>query len=60
MKSEDPYKECANCKTLGDCPHPDVEENCLGTPMCPDCCPRPIEIMKETLKKRKERKCKTY
>jgi hypothetical protein len=54
MKEDNnPYPECVKCKDLGDCPHPDIEMNCLGTPMCPDCCPRPIDIMKETLKKRK-------
>jgi len=54
MKSENPYKECEKCKTIADCPHPDVEDNGLGTPMPPDVCLRPIEVMNETLKMRKK------
>jgi hypothetical protein len=54
MKNGDlPYEECKDCKTLGDCPHPDIEMNNMGTPMPPDCCPNPIKVMNATLKKRK-------
>jgi hypothetical protein len=48
-----PYKECFGCKTLEDCPHPDVVNDGLGSPFIPDCCPRPMEVMKATLKKHK-------
>jgi len=57
---ENPYHECKNCKTLADCPHPDVENNMFGTPMAPDICPRPIEIMKETYKNKKLRRISPY
>lgn len=51
MKTASPlYPECEKCNTLADCPHPEVEDNLLGTPMCPEGCPRPIEVMKATLK----------
>jgi hypothetical protein len=53
MKSESPYKECETCKEIADCPHSDVEPNGFSTPMPPECCPKPIEIMNATLKKRK-------
>ena len=53
MKSENPYPECETCKDLGDCPHPEVAQDGMGTNMTPDCCPKPIEVMKATVKKRK-------
>jgi hypothetical protein len=53
MGYKNPYPECENCKTLGDCPHPDVAQDLLGSPMPPDLCPRPLTIMANTLKKRK-------
>ncbi len=54
MRNEYPYPECATCKTLCDCKHPDVALDGLGSPLPPDVCPRPIEIMRETEKKRKK------
>jgi len=51
LKSEYPYKECKTCKDLSDCPEPEVGDGAMSLPMIPDCCPRPIDIMKATLKK---------
>jgi hypothetical protein len=51
---EYPYPECKACKDLGDCPHPELNnENLLSEPMIPDICPKPISVMKATLKKHK-------
>jgi len=53
-KSDNPFPQCDSCKTLADCPHPDVGDNDgMSLPMIPDCCPRPMEIMEATLKKHK-------
>ena len=54
-KKENPYKECEFCKTLTDCPHPDVAQDLMSLPMIPDCCPKPIDVMKATLKQNKVR-----
>lgn len=56
QSSDNPYKECAECRTIEDCPHPDVANDLLGTPLPSDCCPRPIDIMNETLKKKRAKK----
>jgi len=56
MKIEYPYPECETCKTLGDCKHPDVAEDGMGSPLPPSNCPKPMEVMKETVKKRKRKK----
>ena len=56
MADQDPYKECANCKDLGDCPKPDVATDGLGSPLPPDVCPRPMDIMKATNKKHKKKR----
>ncbi len=53
-KEDDPYPECAACKTLGDCPHPDVAQDMMGSPQPPEVCLKPIDVMRDTLKKRKE------
>jgi hypothetical protein len=53
MRKNEPYPECANCKDLDDCKHPDVENNGFSSPMPPDNCLKPIEVMINTLKKRK-------
>lgn len=53
---DNPYPECAKCKTLADCPHPEVEDNMMGSPMPPEVCPKPIEVMNTTLKARKKAK----
>jgi hypothetical protein len=52
-ENNDPYPECKNCKDIGDCPAPDVAQDLRGSPLPPEVCLRPIEIMKNTLKKRK-------
>jgi len=52
-ESGNPYPQCETCKDIGDCPAPDVTMDGLSTPMPPEVCLRPIEVMKETLKKRK-------
>ena len=51
---ENPYWQCDGCKDLSDCPEPDISIDLLGQPLPPDCCPRPIDIMKETEKRRKQ------
>ena len=51
--TEYPYVECRKCKTLEDCPKPEVALDGLGSPLPPDICPRPIEVMESTLKKHK-------
>lgn len=53
MDCDNPYPECKECKDLGDCKHVDVALDGLGTPLPPSECPRPIETMKNTLRKRK-------
>lgn len=57
-ESDHPYKECISCKTIADCPHPDVTMDGLSTPMPPDVCLKPIDVMNETLKTRKKRNVK--
>jgi hypothetical protein len=52
-KSNDLYDECKDCETLDHCPHSDVERNGFSTPMPPDGCPKPVTIMRNTLKKKK-------
>jgi hypothetical protein len=56
MDNRFPYEECEKCKDLGDCKHPDVALDCMGTVLPPDCCPHPILTMKQSLKKRKLKK----
>ena len=51
--SENPYPQCATCKTLTDCPHPETAVDLLGSPLPPDVCPKPMEVMARTLKKKK-------
>jgi len=53
-KEDNPYPQCDKCRTLEDCPCPDLgDENQMSLPMIPDICPKPIIIMKATLKKHK-------
>jgi hypothetical protein len=59
VKRTDPYEECENCQDLGDCKHPDVVLDNRGTTMPPDSCPRPIEIMKQTMAKYKKYKTRS-
>ena len=35
-----PYKECEDCKGLGDCPYVIVLVDGVGTPVEPDDCPK--------------------
>jgi len=53
MQNNPPYPECKTCKTLGDCPAPDVQHDMMGSPMPSELCLRPMDVMKETLKTRK-------
>ena len=54
MKTQDfPYEACKTCKTLGDCPCPEVIEDGMGSPLPPESCPRPLEIMRDTTKMKK-------
>ena len=53
MEKSYPYPQCVNCKVLDDCPHPDLSDGELSLPMIPDECPKPIQVMKATLKKHK-------
>lgn len=48
-----PYKNCKTCKTLGDCHNLVIAEDMMGSPLPPDVCLKPIEIMTNTLKARK-------
>jgi len=50
-KSDDLFIECTSCDDLGKCPHPEVAEDMMGSPMPPEGCPKPNEIMRNTLKK---------
>ena len=52
-KTDYPFEDCKLCSGLECCPEPDVLEDGLGSPVPPDCCPRPIDILK-TLKKRRD------
>jgi len=55
-ENEYPYEACKTCKTLGDCPFPEVAMDGMGSPLPPECCLNPIEVMNATLKrKRNER-----
>jgi hypothetical protein len=55
-KTDDyPYEECKHCKTLTDCPYVEVALDGLGSPLPPANCPKPIEVMKATLKIKKQR-----
>ena len=54
MNVELPYDECLDCKDLGDCKHPDVALDGLGTALPPDCCPYLEKIMRATVRKRKK------
>jgi len=54
-ESDYPYPECESCKTIADCKHPDVTMDGLSSPMPPEVCLRPIDVMAETLKSRKKR-----
>jgi len=60
MDEKLPYPECKLCVVLDDCPHPDIEDNEFGTPMPPEACPRPIDVMNKTFKKHKLNKSKYH
>lgn len=46
----DPFPECEKCKTLADCPSPDVIADGMGSAVPPECCIRYYAVMKETYK----------
>lgn len=48
-----PYKECTSCKTLGDCPYPDVTMDGFATPLPPSGCPKPMEVIRDSFKSKK-------
>jgi hypothetical protein len=54
MQTNYPYPECEVCKDLGDCKHLDIALDGLGTPLPPEICQKPIDVMKATMKKRKK------
>ena len=47
----DPYPQCKDCKTISDCPHPDVAIDGMGSPLAPDICNKPWEINHNTFDK---------
>lgn len=49
------FEECEECGTLADCPHPEVANDMMGSPLPPEGCPKPIEVMRDTLKIKKSR-----
>jgi hypothetical protein len=53
IKEEYPYNECSKCKTIADCPHPDVELDGMGSPIPPDVCPHFMDIMKSISKEQR-------
>lgn len=53
MKKDDIYPECEKCRVLDDCPAPEIADNMLGSPLPPNGCPRPMEVMRRTVKKHK-------
>lgn len=53
LQPSDPFPECAACDELGKCPRPDVAQDGFGTPMPPDVCLRPVDVMIATEKKHK-------
>ena len=48
------YEACKTCKTIEDCPHPEVDM--LGTPIPPLVCIRPWDILTRTWKEHKEKR----
>lgn len=54
--TDHPFPDCNHCKTIEDCPHPDVDTNFFGSPLPPDCCLRPWEIMRNTEKEQKKKR----
>jgi hypothetical protein len=53
MEKENPFPECIDCKDLGDCPSPEVAQDLMGSPLPNSACPKPLDIMKATVKKRR-------
>jgi len=51
-KKDFPFNECKLCRTLDDCPNPDLPTDELGMSLPPDECPKPMNIMRRTLRKR--------
>ena len=54
-----PYPECKLCRTVDDCKHADKPEGEFHIPMPPDNCPKPINVMRRTLRKYKRNENRT-
>jgi len=48
-RGKDIFPECANCKTMKDCPRPDIDTDGLSSPLPPEGCPQPIQVMENTM-----------
>jgi len=53
LKDDLPYVECKFCRTLDDCKHVDKPTDGLSMGLPPDICPKPINVMRRTVKKHK-------
>jgi hypothetical protein len=53
-ESDYPYSQCEKCKDIGDCPAPDLTMDGMSSPLPPEVCLKPIDVMNATLKKRKK------
>jgi hypothetical protein len=42
--SDYPYRECIKCENIGNCPHPDIAQDGMGTPVAPEDCPKKEKI----------------
>lgn len=56
--NEYPYPECNCCKDLSDCKHAELSDDGICSPLPPDVCPKPIEVMKNYVKLKKLRSVK--
>lgn len=55
MKRKFPYEACKLCVTIDDCPAPEAAWDGMRTPTPPHNCPRPMEIIENTLKAKKKK-----
>jgi len=55
MKKDDdfPYPECKLCRTLDDCKYREKPDDELSMELPPDICPKPFNVMRRTMRKRK-------
>jgi hypothetical protein len=49
--SDYPFRHCAVCQGLGECPEPEVLEDGFGTVVYPEGCPKRKEKEREEIKK---------